>query len=291
MSQLARIRERTRTISNLRKVTRAMELVTKTKINKIRQNAGNAKSFHEAYQDMFDTVLQAYQEETHGAAGDAPARKNYILGFLSQKGFCGNFNDKILSKIHGIFHAVQEEKALYLLGKRTSKWTYAVKHPFTHFEGLEKTFLSDCFPLIETWTEEITQNKPIRIYFAYNEFVSILDQRPTMLQIYPFETTRRETAAGRPIFEPEPEILMASLIEGYLCACIEKVYWESLAGEYCSRLISMKNANENATMIIDSLQLLYNKTRQAKITQELSEIVSAFDVLKTMQEKKMKEEE
>ena len=95
MSQLLAIKERTKTISNLRQVTRAMELVTRTKIGRIRLNAAGAKSYLELFRELFAEVSAGYSEASKGKKNAAPVR--FCVVFLSQKGFCGGFNDRLLT--------------------------------------------------------------------------------------------------------------------------------------------------------------------------------------------------
>jgi F-type H+-transporting ATPase subunit gamma len=281
MSQLLAIRDRIKTIRNLRKVTRAMELVTKTKINKVRQNASRAKGYQQAFASLFSSVKNF----------EPPTNKkepiHYYFGFFSQKGFCGGFNDKNMASLNHKLKSAPQNKKVFLLGKRTGKWSM-IKTEINHREAKEKSYQQDIEPIMSELRTTIMSGQPVEIYLAYNQLRSILQQDPVVMRIYPVDerTLLRET-----IFEPAGEDLYAGLLEAYLEACIEHAYWESIAGENCARLMSMKNANDNAELILELLQITYNKTRQTKITQELSEIVSAFDVLSLTSSKKNRKEE
>jgi F-type H+-transporting ATPase subunit gamma len=286
MAHLSVIKDRVRTISNLRKVTRAMELVTKTKINKIRQNANAALLYQQNFQELFTTIAHAYEQE-HPEGKALPVV--YYVAFFSQKGFCGNFNDKLLTRLATVANdPAKAEAKIFLLGKKTSKWGHYIRRPYDHIEARERSYREECLPLYNAWLEDIKAGRSLQIHFIYNKFKTILEQTPQIKQIYPFDM-EEQSQFNEPMFEPSLSEMFNRLVEDYLQGCLEHVYWESLAGEYCSRLISMKNANDNPTIIIDDLQLAYNKARQGKITQELSEIVSAFDVLKLVQDKKERE--
>ncbi|MBU0579968.1 MAG: F0F1 ATP synthase subunit gamma [Candidatus Margulisbacteria bacterium] len=287
MSQLLFIKERIKSITSIYKVTQAMELVTKTKVNKIRQNANCTKNYHQSFYKLFTNVANKYQKQyfSNISKNQLPPKK-YALVFLSQKGFCGNFNEKVLGKL--LIRLTPFDLAtnieLYLIGKKTSKWTSILKRPFKHLAALEKNYLQFFQPLIQQLTQEILSGENIEVYFIYNEFFSVLQQTPTIKQYFPLEKPKTKINLEF-IFEPTIDNLFKSLLKSYFESSIEQVYCESLAGEYCSRLINMKNANDNASIMLRNLNLLYNKTRQMKITQELSEIVSAFDVLKLIKEK------
>ena len=166
-----------------------------------------------------------------------------------------------------------------------------MKQEFVHIDATETNYAEAFAPIVKEWIDAFTAGKNIEVVFAFNAFISILEQKPKIEVVFPVELGKAGEAKTEPIFEPSPETMATVLSEGYFKALVDKAFWESAAGEYCSRLLSMKTANDNATLIIDALNLLYNKTRQMKITQELSEIVSAFDVLKMMQDKKQRDEE
>ncbi len=306
MSQLLAIKERIRTITNLRKVTRAMELVTRTKINRSRTNAAAARRFQEQFASLFArtseeiratggavaviprtvaAVPRAAESDTH-AAESAPNR--FVIGFLSQKGFCGGFNDRVLAALAAFLkESPAEDTRLVLVGRRNSKWAYMLKHEFQHLAAPEKNYREDLAPLVEELATSVLRDDGTEIVVIFNEMVSILEQRPVRIQLYPPELENAADSAEQdreaPVFEPEPELMWPALISAYINACLERAYWETLAGENAARLISMKNANDNATKMLDALGVEYNKTRQMKITQELSEIVSAFDVLRSIQ--------
>jgi len=289
MSQLLALKERIRTIKNLHKVTSAMELVTQTRINKVRTNAACAKNYQSIMSGLFAPVVSDRMRDVKKAPARSQENVRHVLvGFLSQKGFCGNFNDRVLGKMFIRLAPLRMHKNVdvILVGRRSSKWDYVLKRPFTHIEGHDRTYREEFVPFIDSCVKSILAGTRLELYFVYNEFVTILQQTPVVKQVFPFEQQSATSAKKEIMYEPDAAVLFPALLKAYIEASVEQVYWEAQAGEYCSRLITMKNANDNATLITAELQLTYNKTRQAKITQELSEIVSAFDVLKMSKDKK-----
>lgn len=319
MSQLLAIKERIRTITNLRKVTRAMELVTRTKINRARSNATSARRFQLLFRELFDQATGAAEQDWRASVarrvsdaqrtttGNLPRR--LVVGVLSQKGFCGAFNERVLAALQRLLGELSAEAgaeiSLTLIGRRNSKWSYALKREFAHIPAPEKEYAAQIAPLAEELADRVLEGGDVEVYLVFNELVSILEQKPIVLRVFPADDpavpegpATSENSASEPlasptdmIFEPAPEQLMPALVPAYLRACLERAYWETVAGENCARLLSMKNANDNASKMLDALQLEYNKTRQTRITQELSEIVSAFDVLRSIQERHNREEE
>ncbi len=316
MSQLLAIKERIRTITNLRKVTRAMELVTRTKINRARNNATATRRFQLLFEDLFRLATDSAEEEWHlrrvpsgtklpdgtdGSAAQNPGSpRRFVVAVLSQKGFCGSFNDRVLSTLHRLIGELEQMPSdqvdLTLIGRRNSKWAYVLKRRFDHIAAPEREYAAQIAPLVDRLSQQVMLEGKVEIYFVFNELVSILEQRPMVLRVYPPEETdelnpQASAASGQVLFEPAPELLMPALVPAYLRACLERAYWETIAGENCARLLSMKNANDNATKMLDALKIEYNKTRQTRITQELSEIVSAFDVLRSIQQRQHREED
>jgi len=304
MSQLLQIKERIRTIANLRKVTRAMELVTRTRINRSRTNAISARDYHGMFAELYSLASSGTDMAPiirQSVSATRRSAKTYVVAFLSQKGFCGGFNDRVLSRLVALLRELTvttpetvlgeaREPALYLVGRRNSKWNYALRREFTHIDAPERNFQEGLAPLQRTLSAAVLEamgpsGEPVEIHFVFNELISILEQKPMVLQVYPPEIVAGTPAApaAAPLFEPDPEQLLPSLVPAYLEACLYRAYWETIAGENAARLLSMKNANDNASKMLDTLRVEYNKTRQTKITQELSEIVSAFDVLKSHQ--------
>jgi F-type H+-transporting ATPase subunit gamma len=154
----------------------------------------------------------------------------------------------------------------------------------------EKQHREESAPLLAEIEKAILAGEDVELSFVYNELISVLEQKPTTLRVYPADASAAQPAGGT-LFEPDAASLSRAVVGGYLRACFERAYWESVAGEECARLLAMRNANDNASMILDDLAVLYNKTRQARITQELSEIVSAFDVLSLVQKRTREERE
>ncbi|MDR1997710.1 MAG: F0F1 ATP synthase subunit gamma [Candidatus Margulisbacteria bacterium] len=287
MSQLSVIRDRIKTISNLNKVTRAMEMVTRTRIRRVRQNSLNARNYQELYAGVFTAAARRELEcPAEKAQKNTPLK--YYLAFFAHKGFCGGYNDKLLTSLRAALRADQDQPRLYLLGRQQAKWRQVLKQDFQHIEAAEKTYQAETADLLTELQARILTDGETEVFFVYNQLVSVLEQKPLVQKIYPLALPPAVHPAEI-LLEPEYALLYPDLLRGYLAACLERVYWEATAGEYYARLLSMKNANDNAELILTRLNLEYNKTRQTRITQELSEVISTFDILKVLEAKKTRE--
>ena len=321
MSKLLSIKRRIHAIKGLAKVTRAMELVTHTKIGRARKGVTGAREYHIAFKKLMTAISNAYDEDETGtefypppidmtlpagfeglAANGVEKGTHEVIIFLSQKGFCGGFNDRLL------FHLASElqklgKARLTVVGRLAPKWNLIMHtvpgmdtNPAAVIPATDKTWQSDLATLTNALIARIRRMRHFhdtsaRIYLAFNRFQSILEQVPTIEQMWPLEIKAEEKAAYRnAIIEPSQETMLELALIPWVKASLTKAWWENTAGENYARLISMKSANENAGIIIDGLTLQYNKTRQLVITQELSEITSAFNVLNILKGKRERSE-
>jgi F-type H+-transporting ATPase subunit gamma len=295
MSRLLEIKRRIRSIKSLAKVTHAMELVTHTKIGRARKGAMTSRAYHESFAGLISAVRSSYSwdsADTEAASAKTQdAQDTDLVIFLSQKGFCGAFNDRLLQ------YAAQEipklgRMRLIVVGRVAPKWN-SIMHanPAMIVAAPDKNWQGDLSALAVNLADRVSDKAASKIYFAYNRFKSMLEQVPVMEQIWPPPLHTGKLAPGKinpwrgAIIEPDPEIVMRQITLPWIEASLTRAWWETNAGENYARLISMKSANENASIIIDHLSLQYNKTRQLVITQELSEITNAFNVLNLLKTK------
>jgi len=306
MAQLLAIKRRIRAIEGLRKVTRAMELVTHTRIGRVRRGAENARRYHESFARLMKRVALAMDEdpasgEKTGPGGSSAPRHELVI-FLSQKGFCGAFNDRLLARVARDLPRMGAI-GITVVGRLSPKWNSIMRRkPNSLLEAPDKSWQRDTASLAAGWARDIANGSLGRVVFAFNLFVSILEQTPQFVQVWPPEETVGESVSAEaaddpdgisswPLVEPDAATLFTSLTGPWIEACLARAWWETAAGENCSRLISMKSANENAATILDDLRLRYNKTRQLVITQELAEISSAFNVLNILKQKREQSED
>lgn len=292
MSRLLEIKRRIRSIKSLAKVTHAMELVTHTKIGRARKGAMTSRAYHESFAGLIGAVRSSYGGDIAGTEDAAQdAKDTDLVVFLSQKGFCGAFNDRLLQYIAQEIPKLGKTR-LTVVGRVAPKWHSILRaNPDVVVAAPDKSWQKDLSALASNLADRVTGKAASKIYFAYNRFKSMLEQVPVMDAIWPPPHAASKLEPGKinpwrgAIIEPDPEIVMQEIILPWIDASLTRAWWETNAGENYARLISMKSANENASIIIDHLSLQYNKTRQLVITQELSEITNAFNVLSLLKTK------
>ena len=299
MSKLLEIKRRIQSIKSLAKVTRAMELVTHTKIGRARKGVSGARAYHESFVRLMTAIEGARNDEDtpYPPPKNAEDESTHeIIIFLSQRGFCGGFNDRLLAHLASELPNLGRAR-LTVVGRLAPKWNLFMHTPAADIIAApDKTWKSDLSALANTLALRIQKKSfphdtPARIYLAFNRFQSILEQVPTIEQVWPLVIKEEEkTAYQNGLAEPSQEALMEQALPSWIEASLARAWWENAVGENYARLISMKSANENAGIIIDNLTLQYNKTRQLDITQELSEITSAFNTLRILKGKRERSE-
>lgn len=277
MAELIKFKSRIKSIRNLRQITGAIELVAKIKIGGVRSKFQNRTKYRSVVESIFSRVYN------YSATPVLDAKATHIICvFFSQKGFCGAFNDRLMRRAASEVACLGEPCTVWCFGRKSKKWEYTMRFPFQHILLDEDHYAEEIGALLEQWHQAWSNGGVRSIRLIYNQFKSVLVQEAQVVHLFPFTTPQVSSVNSDPIFETPPQDLFSSLLMNWWRAVIEVVYWEGLLSENCARLISMKSANDNADLMLDHLKITYNKMRQASITQELSEVVTAFDVLRSL---------
>lgn len=265
MSQILQIKKRLKSIQNIYKVTRAMETMAITGLRRIQKQYKNSSEYLKRLTEVF---AQLCAETECGPEKKQRPRSYFIL--FSLRGFCGNFNNNLLNYFNGSYPYLQQKTdQVFLVGQMAQRFA----------RRLIKTNLQIIAydDLVKVCQAEIKADHEIQL--IYNRYLSILKQDPQIYKLYPFNPPEQKTLPEI-YFEPDKKTLLENFIPLYLQAVLEGKQIETLLGEYCNRFHSMKSANDNAQLLVEELQITLNKTRQSTITAELSEVVSAFEVMK-----------
>jgi len=178
----------------------------------------------------------------------------------------------------GEWKAKGAEISLVTLGKKAFSFFKNVKVEISaHASSLgEKPQIADLIGVIKAMLDSYRDRKVDQVFIVYNDFVNTMSQKPVIEQLLPLPETEDEEVRDiwDYIYEPDAETLLDRVLVRYIEALVYQAVLENLASEHAARMIAMKNATDNATDLISDLKLVYNKARQAAITQEISEIVS-----------------
>jgi F-type H+-transporting ATPase subunit gamma len=288
MAGIREIRNKIKSVKNTQKITRAMEMVAASKMRKAQDRMKKARPYGEKIRNVAAHMSRANTEYRHPflIARDTVKRIGIII-VTSDKGLCGGLNTNVLRKALNQMKTWQAEgeqikvccignKGLGFMGRIGASITSQVV-------GLGDTpDISRLIGAVKVVLDGYTQDQFDRVYIFYNRFINTMKQEPVMEQLLPLTDDRMQSGeqdSGKSkatwdyIYEPEAKPVIDDIMVRYVEALIYQAVAENMASEQSARMVAMKAASDNAGSVIDELTLIYNKSRQAAITKELSEIV------------------
>lgn len=270
-----------RSVENTRKVTSALEMVSASKIRKSQELMKRSRPYVRMMKRVIGHLGKANPEYRHPFTIRHPDvnRVGYII-VSSDRGLCGGLNNNLFKKMLADMGEWQQKGAqvsLVALGKKAIAYFKNVKLEVTAVASDfgETPQIEDLIGAIKSMLEEYRDRKVDRVYLVHNNFVNTMVQKPVIEQLLPLPLTDDQEVRDiwDYIYEPDAETVLNSVMIRYIEALVYQGVLENLASEHAARMIAMKSATDNATDVIDELNLVYNKARQAAITQEISEIV------------------
>ncbi len=276
------IRVKIKSIQNTQKITKAMEMVAASKMRRAQDRMYAARPYAEKILNVVRHMAEANAEYKHPflIEREQVKRVGYII-VTSDRGLCGGLNVNIFRKLVPelkSWHDQNVEVDVVAIGKKGLGFFKRLGgNIVAEATGIgDAPSINDLIGSIKVMLDGYMEGEVDRIYIVYNDFVNTMTQTPTIEQLVPAHVEEPdEELAGHwdYIYEPDAKPVMDSLLTRYLEAEIYKAVVENIASEQASRMVAMKAATDNAGNLIDELQLVYNKARQAAITQEISEIV------------------
>ncbi|PXX18461.1 ATP synthase F1 subcomplex gamma subunit [Nitrosomonas ureae] len=282
------IRNKIKSVKNTQKITRAMEMVAASKMRKAQDRMKKARPYGEKIRNVAAHMSRANTEYRHPFLIERDTVKRIgIIVVTSDKGLCGGLNTNVLRKTLSqmrLWSNEGEEIEVCCIGNKGLGFMSRIGANITsQVVGLGDT--PDIVRLIgavKVVLDGYTYDKFDRVYIFYNRFINTMKQQPVMEQLLPLtdELIKGETGSDEKqkvswdyIYEPEAKSVIDDIMVRYVEALIYQAVAENMASEQSARMVAMKAASDNAGNVIDELTLIYNKSRQAAITKELSEIV------------------
>ena len=287
MATLRDIKRRIIGVKNTQQITKAMKMVAAAKLRRAQNNVINARPYSDKIESLLSRLATGEEVLSNPFFQQREIRKVAIIVVTADRGLCGAFNQNIIKEadryIEEELKAEDINYEIYCVGKKSSdyfgKRNYPVfKEDVGLFTGLNYTSALEIGNNIIPKFLDGTFDK---VLFIYNSFVSIIQQKITLKQLLPIPVVSNEEANdSNYIFEPDQKYIFEYLVPKHLNAQVWRALLESNAAELSARMTAMDNATTNADELIKSLNLTYNKERQAAITKEILEIVSGANALK-----------
>lgn len=282
MPTLIDLRRRIKSVRNSQQITQAMKTVATAKFRKVQRTVIEARPYWHLLPDLMREMALWAVETGHPLLSRRDEKKAEILVVTSDKGLAGAFNSNLLEKAQAFLLEKEKSAALrlVLIGKKAVNALKKLPYPvdWLRSEDTDKLGRTETKDLAEFLMRQYAFQKCDAVYIIYNEFKSILSPRIMTLKILPLEPENGE--GWPPQWEPEAEELVRFLLPLYVESQIHHALFESQAAEHAARMMAMDNATKNAGELIDDLTLVLNKIRQAGITKELLEIMTAVEALK-----------
>jgi F-type H+-transporting ATPase subunit gamma len=275
------IRGKIKSVENTRKITKAMEMVAASKMRKAQERMRAARPYSEKIRTIAANLSQANPEYTHAFM---QTNESKVVGFVvvsTDKGLCGGMNTNVLRAVTGKLKEAQaaghKAQAVAIGNKGLGFLNRVGAQVVSHATQLgDKPHLDKLIGPVKVMLDAYSKGEINTVYLCYTKFINTMRQEPVIEQLLPLATL--EVAKGEHswdyIYEPDAQSVIDDLLVRYVEALVFQAVAENMASEQSARMVAMKAATDNAGSVIGELKLIYNKTRQAAITKELSEIVS-----------------
>jgi F-type H+-transporting ATPase subunit gamma len=275
------IKTKIKSVQNTRKVTRALEMVSASKIRKAQERMKASRPYARLMTQMIGHIAKANTDYVHPfmVQREKVKRIGYVI-VSTDRGLCGGLNSQMFRRILTDMRTWQEQGVeidVVCIGQKASTFFRRLKVTMigsvTHLG--EKPHIEQLVGVIKVMLDGFTSANLDRVFLCYNDFVNTMTQKPRQDQLLPIPPSENlETKHDWDyIYEPSAEVVLDHVMTRYVESLVYQSVLENLASEHAARMVAMKSASDNASKMIGTLNLIYNKARQAAITQEISEIV------------------
>ncbi len=295
MPNLRDIRRRIKSVKNTRQITRAMQLVSSSKMKRAQDAAVAGRPYALLLADLLDTVGEKLNLSgatiEHQFFEKREVKTRGILILSTDKGLCGPLNTNLFRKV---VEEVKGDAKFIAVGRKATQFiSRSQRDLIADFTISDKASFSEIRPMLKLMIDAYISGDIDTIEVAYPSFVNVLVQVPVIQSLLPIvdlrevlDELKKRVKGGDDVlkarsdkremtFEPTPEELLAQLPDLYVKVIIYQLLLETRAAEYSARMVAMKAATDNASTLVDDLTLDYNKARQAAITQEILEIAAS----------------
>ena len=275
------IKTKIKSVQNTRKVTRALEMVSASKIRKAQDRMKASRPYARAMKQVIGHLAQANSEFHHPYLVERKdiKRVGYVI-VSSDRGLAGGLNNNLFRKLLGEIRNWQQqgvEVDVVTIGQKATVFFRRIKVDMlasvTHLG--DTPHVDQLVGVIKVMLDAYSSGKVDKVFLVYNDFVNTMTQRAAFDQLLPLPPS--DTAVAPHdwdyIYEPDAQTVLEHVLTRYIESLVYQAVMENVASEHAARMVAMKAASDNATKLIGTLNLVYNKARQAAITQEISEIV------------------
>jgi len=281
MAGAKEIRGKIASIKNTQKITKAMEMVAASKMRKAQERMRAARPYAEKIRKIIGHLRQVNLDYKHPFTLERPVRSVGIVVISTDRGLCGSLNLNLFKATLGAVREAQSQNSeihLCVIGSKALGFFrrltgVQIDSSITHLG--DRPHVNDLIGTVKVMLDQYREAKIDRLLLVHNIFVNTMTQKGTVSQLLPLQTIDKDELQERwdYIYEPDAIEILDGILMRYIESQVFQGAVENVACEMAARMVAMKSASDNAGKLIDELQLIYNKARQAAITKELSEIV------------------
>jgi len=281
------IRGKIKSVENTKKITKAMEMVAASKMRKAQERMRSARPYAEKIRNIAANLGKANPEYTHPFMKTNEAKSAGFIVVTTDKGLCGGMNTNVLRMVTTQLRELQASgvsaSAVAIGNKGLGFLNRVGARVVSHVTQLGDTpHLEKLIGPVKVLLDAYAKGEISAVYLGYTRFINTMKQEPVVEQLLPLSAAKMQAdahASGTQhgwdyIYEPDAQTVIDDLLLRYVEALVYQAVAENMASEQSARMVAMKAATDNAGSVIGELKLVYNKTRQAAITKELSEIVA-----------------
>lgn len=275
------IKTKIASVKNTQKITNAMEMVAASKMRKAQESMAASRPYATNIRNVIGHIALGNLEYRHPYMDERPAKRVGYIVVSTDRGLCGGLNINLFKKVladAAKWQGQEAEVEFAVVGSKATSFFNNMRAKVTaQISGLgDNPSLTDLIGSVQVMLKAYDDGEIDRLFIVYNKFVNTMTQESTIDQLLPLPKSNDEKIKHRwdYIYEPDANVLLDQLLVRYVESQVYQGVVENLACEQAARMVAMKAATDNAGDLIDDLQLVYNKARQASITQELGEIVA-----------------
>lgn len=276
-SNMKDIKRRIKSVESTRQITKAMELVASSKLRKAKEKADNSKPF---FNTLYDTMCEIVASDNTFNSIYTRKRKNNVTLLVvigGDRGLAGGFNANVLKMAQQRYDELKESSEVVILPIGRKAVEYFEKRDvkiMTRYENISESLtIYGAMSIADKIIDVYNKDKIDRVELFYTDCVSPLMQEARRMPLIPLDIEPDKEYKGLTNYDPSPEAVFDSIIPRYLAGVLFGAIVDSFAAEQAARRTAMENATDNANEMINDLSLMYNRARQAAITQEITEIV------------------
>lgn len=274
------IKRRIKSVDSTRQITKAMELVASSKMRKAKERVEHSRPlFTISYETIQELLVRSRGVESDYLKNRGETRPCLIV-IAGDRGLAGGYNSSLLKTAQALLDGAADP-VVVPIGKKALEYFSRKKVEIVTraYDSVESMSALEAEAIAELVCKLYREKKINSLHIVYTNFVSVLNQQPASLKLLPLVPRKPIEGGAVLICEPSPQAVLDRLIPQYLAGMIQGAVSESFASEQGARRTAMESANDNASQMIDSLHLQYNRARQAAITQEITEIAAGAQAL------------